>query len=587
MLKQQCPICRQHTDKQLPLLTDNKKGTKDGRQQPDFVPFHNMHVQLHEKQYSEVLPFILASIATYDETSKNDTLLYLSYYAKGSFYRKKGLKDQSLESMLEAEKISKSIENPPGSVGFYSDIANLFFELQHYEEALQYYLDLLHKNDFSANKKLQGAVYNNIARCYATIESHDYEKAEFYYKKSLDFYGKFQDSLNLSAVHLNLGDLYFEQYKDRKAIVHLKKALLYSDVSEASDIKDDIYFNLSLAMESAGETEKALEFYKKYVEQLEGIWNRDKVWRLAEQEKKFVVDKKQTEIKLLEKEAKLQKMLLEAKRQQSNTFFSIASALLLLLLIALYSYQQRIKKNRVIATQNLQLDELNKTKDRLFSIIAHDLRTPVHLLKESNLKLKNAFVKNEPSIVAKQLEFNIRMTENTYSMLDNLLYWSLEQKKGTFFKKEQLPLSPIVEQVLMNYSDALIMKNIALEKNIPEGIQIYADSNAIKIVLRNIIDNAIKFTHEGGSITIDAHVHENQAGLVVQDNGIGINKTALDTIFNSGRETRQKDTSGRMSTGLGLELCRIMTEKNGGELFLESEEGKGTTVRILFELVKN
>ncbi|MDU0220536.1 tetratricopeptide repeat protein, partial [Escherichia coli] len=79
----------------------------------------------------------------------------------------------------------------------------------------------------------------------------------------------------------NLGDLYFEQYKDPLAVDHLKKALLYSEVSEAVDIKDDIYFNLSLAMESAGQTKKALEFYKKYVEQLEGIWNRDRIWGLA------------------------------------------------------------------------------------------------------------------------------------------------------------------------------------------------------------------------------------------------------------------------------------------------------------------
>lgn len=566
-------------------MTDNKKGTKDGRKQPDFVPFHNMHIQLYERQYSEVLPSILASIAVYSETSKNDTLLYLSYYARGSFYRKKGLKDEALASMLQAEKISKNIKNPPGNVGFYSDIANLFFELQQYEDALQYYLDLLHKNDFSANKKLQGAIYNNIARCYANIDKHDYEKAESYYKKSLAFYGEFQDSLNLAAVHLNLGDLYFEQYKDPLAVDHLKKALLYSEVSEAVDIKDDIYFNLSLAMESAGQTKKALEFYKKYVEQLEGIWNRDRIWGLAEQEKKFIVDKKQTEIQLLEKEAKLQKMQLDTKRMQSNTFFSIAAVLLLLLLVGLYSYNQRIKKNRVIALQNIQLDELNATKDRLFSIIAHDLRTPVYLLRESNLRLKKALIKNELTDLEKQLDLNINMTENTYSMLDNLLYWSLEQKNGSFYKKEQLPLHSIVEQVLVNYGNALKIKDIRLDKNIPEGIQVYADSNAIKIVLRNIIDNAIKFTQDGGSIKIDAGIYENQAEIVVKDYGIGINKAMLDTI-KSGKAVRQKDTSGRTSTGLGLELCRIMTEKNAGRLMIESEEGKGTSVKIVLELVK-
>ncbi|MBC8644868.1 hypothetical protein H9W95_14970 [Flavobacterium lindanitolerans] len=108
---------------------------------------------------------------------------------------------------------------------------------------------------------------------------------------------------------------------------------------------------------------------------------------------------------------------------------------MLLLLVGLYSYSQRIKKNRVIALQNIQLDELNATKDRLFSIIAHDLRTPVYLLKESNLRLKKALIKNELTDLEKQLDLNINMTENIYSMLDNLLYWSLEQKNGSFYKK--------------------------------------------------------------------------------------------------------------------------------------------------------
>lgn len=568
------------------MLEEKKKGTKDGKHIPDFVPFHNMHVQLYEKQYSEVLPFILVSIATYSETSKNDTLLYLSYYAKGSFYRKKGLADQSLVSMLKAKQISERLDKPPGWASLYSDIANLFFDLQKYEDALRYYLDLLHQSDFGANKELQGAIYNNIARCYANIDSHDYQKSESYYKKSLDLYKNLKDSLNLAAVHLNLGDLYFEQYKDEMAVIHLKQALLYSTIPEAADIRDDIYFNLSLAMESAGETEKALMFHKKYVEQLENIWNRDKIWKLAEQEKKFIVDKKQTEIKLLEKEAKLQKMLLDAKKLQSNTFFSIATALLLLLLIGLYAYRQRIKKNKVIAMQNRQLDELNKTKDRLFSILAHDLRSPVHLLKESNIKLKKAMMAHDFSVLNKQLEFNIRMTENTYSMLDNLLYWSLEQKKSFFFKKEELPLDSIVDQVLVNYTDALDLKEIKLSKNIPADIQIYADSNAFKITLRNIFDNAIKFTHKGGFIKIDVHVYNNEVALVVEDNGIGIKKAALDTLFNSGRDIRQKDTYGRISTGLGMELCKTMMEKNGGMLFVESEEGKGTSVQITFELVK-
>lgn len=554
---------------------------------PDFVSFHNMHIQLHQKRYSTVLPLILTNINTYSTTVKNDTLLYLSHYAKGSLFRNQGLIEESLNSMLQAKDIGGNIDQTPGWLNLYSDIANLFFELEKYDDALQCYLYLQGEECGTTDVVLQGAIYNNIARCYANMESHDFTKATSYYEQSLSLYKSINDSLNIATVYLNLGDLYFEQYQDNLAVVQFKKALDYAQISEGINIRDDIYFNLSLVMESTGEIDKALLYYKEYVVQLEKMWNRDKIWKLAEQEKKFIVDKKQTEIKLLETDAKLQKTLLAAKKVQSNTFFTVASVLLLLLLIGIYAYRQRILKNKIITRQNLQLDELNKTKDRLFSIVAHDLRSPVYLLRESSIQLKKALSNNNYLSLKQLLENNIRMTESTYLMLDNLLYWSLEQKNSLLLKREVLPLDIIINQVCVNYTEALLIKNIRFLNEVPSQLQIYVDLNAFKIIVRNIMDNAIKFTPEGGVIKLSTRIFENKIELIIEDNGIGIDEKVLDKLFNFEEDIRQKDTHGKMGTGLGMELCKVMTEKNGAEIYVSSKVGKGTRVGIIFECKKH
>ncbi|WP_306350781.1 tetratricopeptide repeat-containing sensor histidine kinase [Flavobacterium sp. '19STA2R22 D10 B1'] len=578
--KQQCLICKKNINVE--------KGTKNSVSTLSFVPFHKMHMLLEEKKYDSLLPAILTSINYYENGVKKDTLLYLSYYLKGSFYCKNELYKEALVTLLKAQKIGMQFKEPLGWFNLNIDIAISYFEQENYEKALEYYLKLESEaGGFPDNKYLEGGIYNNIARCYANIENHDFKKSEVYYKQSIAIHEELKDSLRIATGYLNLGDLYFEQYRDDEAIRYFKKALVLAQKIKALDIQDDIYFNLALAMESKGNNEKALVYYKAYIEIQEKIWNRDKVWELAEQEKKFIVNKKESEIKLLEKEAKLQKVLLQAKRAERNTFIIVTITLLICLLIGIVAYRQRLKKNKIIARQNIQLDELNRTKDRLFSIVAHDLRSPVYMLKESNVKLQKALVNQNYIDFQKLLESNIRITESTYSMLDNLLYWALEQNKNLFFTIEKLPLHVIVEQVCVNYIESMKLKQIQFIQDIPTHVWIYADLNAFKIVIRNLIDNALKFTKNGGEIKLYTRTKEQLIQLVVEDNGIGISKTVLASIFNVHLEKRQRDTHGKMSTGLGLELCKTMTEKNGGTLDLESEEGIGTRVFITLELAKN
>lgn len=549
-----------------------------------FIPFHKMHLMLKDDAQN-ALPFILKSISLYSSgTSRNDTLLYLSYFAKGTFFKDKGLQNQSLIYLRQALNIGSRLNTPLGWENLQSDLARLYFEKGNYDEALHYYTDILPRIDHINDVRLVGAVYNNTARCFANKEPQYYKLAYKYYNKSLETYKTINDSLNIAAVHLNLGDLYFEQYQDQLAITHFNKALSYAKTAKALDIRDDIYYNLSLAMESSGDLEKALDFYKQYVEIQENIWDRDNVWKLAEQEKKFIVDKKEDEIKLLEKDAILQKTLLESRKLQIITFILISFALSIIVIISVYAYKQGNIKNHVIKTQNDKLQDLNQTKDRLFSIIAHDLRSPMLTLKESSVRLKKALSENNDS-AADIVNTNIRMAEQTYYLLDNLLYWSLDQKQGLSMYKECQKLSRLTDQVYLNYKEVILHKDIMILYDIDKSVNICVDSNSFKIAIRNLLDNAIKFTPVKGIIKLYTIINNNSVELIIEDNGIGMSKEYINSLFNIHTGCYNTNSNENKSTGLGLELCKSMIEKNGGSLTLESATGKGTKAIITLQLI--
>jgi len=228
--------------------------------------------------------------------------------------------------------------------------------------------------------------------------------------------------------------------------------------------------------------------------------------------------------------------------------------------------------------QFLELQKLNAEKDKFFSIIAHDLRNPfVSFLGYTELMADDFdnFSLEEIKQMANELKSS---ANNLYTLLENLLEWSRIQRGMVGVNSESLVLLAKIKGILQPVLESANKKNIEIIIDVPDDLIVQADLNMISSTIRNLTTNAVKFTPKDGRITITASLTtDHSVRISVQDSGIGMNQTLLDKLFKMNEHTSRPGTNGEPSTGLGLLLCKDFVEKLGGEIWVESEVGKGST----------
>ena len=230
-----------------------------------------------------------------------------------------------------------------------------------------------------------------------------------------------------------------------------------------------------------------------------------------------------------------------------------------------------------IKQKNKELLKINAEKDKFFSIIAHDLRSPFSGL----LGLSQIMAEELPNMTMTQLQeiaVTIRNSAtNLFRLLDNLLHWTRMQQGLIPFNPEKIHLSSIITESMVIVLESAKNKSIEISYNIPEDITVFADSNILQTVIRNLASNAVKFTPKEGKITISAkETDDKNVEISVKDTGIGMSQTMIDNLFRIDIQTNRKGTEGEPSTGLGLLLCKEFVEKHDGKLLVESEVGKGS-----------
>lgn len=275
---------------------------------------------------------------------------------------------------------------------------------------------------------------------------------------------------------------------------------------------------------------------------------------------------------------------------KTKIFFLIIGVLSLLLAVWIYSFFVKLKTNKILALKNKELEyanirlqeseaslkELNETKDKFFSIIAHDLRNPFNPLLALTELLDddyNDLDENERREFIKEIRHGAK---RLYDLLENLLHWALSQTKQIKFKKVELDLN----QLIQNNIDLLTInaekKNISIVKNFDTEVRVSADENMVNSIIRNLLNNAIKFSGDGAEIFVNVADDKDMCTIEVKDNGVGIPAENLDTIFKGISKSTINNSKGK-GTGLGLILCNEFVLKNDGEIWVESEVGKGSS----------
>jgi len=226
------------------------------------------------------------------------------------------------------------------------------------------------------------------------------------------------------------------------------------------------------------------------------------------------------------------------------------------------------------------LEMLNASKDKFFSIIAHDIRNPLHgflLSSEAIVHYIDLFEKEKIVEIAQNMN---NMASKLHRLLENLLDWSRLQMGQMNQRPALIDLHELGEDVVELLIENASLKRIALEQGIPKETFAYADKNMIRTVMRNLISNAIKFTPQDGRISVSSNLQNGHIEFAISDTGVGIPEEHIEKLFRIDSHHTTKGTTGEKGNGLGLILCKEFTEKNQGTLEITSEVGKGSTFTV-------
>lgn len=263
-----------------------------------------------------------------------------------------------------------------------------------------------------------------------------------------------------------------------------------------------------------------------------------------------------------------------------SVFVISASSIGLIMLLKEIDQKTIVLKNTKIQQDKLKLEELNVTKDKLFSIIAHDLRGPFNsIIGFSDLIIKN---KNENRTTQSKKYAGLinSSATSTLVLLDNLLNWAKLQTEQVYFKPEKQNLASITLEVFTLLTPIANKKNITLNYCVSDDVSVFTDQYMILTILRNLISNAIKFTNPDGKIDVYASQVDKCIEIAVSDNGVGIDDETQKKLFSLASNKSSSGTANEKGTGLGLILCKDFIEKHGGKIWVESKLGKGSTFKF-------
>lgn len=527
-------------------------------------PFHNAHVYFSKGSLDS--SFIMITKILQKSPFKNLKKQCVLYELKGRILNSKDIHPEALIYLNKTLTSSLSLKNKSVS-RLYSIIGQVHIDMKNFVKGVEFLEKW--KTSEKVDSQNYSINFHNLGLSYLHLKK--YKKAEDNLLESLRINTQFKDTLGLARSSLDIANLYYVQYKDSLALPYFVKGLDYAKCANDLTILQNAYLNLAVVYENGKQYAKALNYRKAYEKVHDSIWNRDKIWQLAQNEKDIAVAIRDASIK--------------SEKGKKNLYSLLAGFFLLISLGGIYITSKIVKQKKIISKQNEHLDELNTTKDKLFSILTHDLKTPIHTLKIKLYRALNEIKKIAP-IQNKSLQLvtdSYQLSKQTSLMLENTLHWVLESKDQLVFQKQLLDLASVVDQVVYDYIPVLQEKEIEFTTKIDTPITVHADLNSVKVILRNLLDNAIKFSFPKGGISLEASKQEEYCILKLKDKGKGFASGKWNPEHNSLMQSTP-DTEGKTGTGIGLELCNELIKKNNGSMQLFSKEGKGTSVVLNLEL---
>ena len=484
----------------------------------------------------------------------------------------------------KAYEINKKTNNKVLMVYNLNNIANAYYLQKNYIQCIQYYNKSKELNISMHDLNGLAYVYSQMGKIYS--QQKKYTESLDNFKLALDNYDKGQN-YNIGNTNIEIGATYYEMAlqnpKDKNQL--LAKSFEYLDTArrifsetEIPDGLNNSYLALYKTTKAQGNFGLALEYFEKHNILKDSLYSTKNKNKLANLQTKREID-------IRDKQIEIQKLKINSDSKKVYLLVTITISIAILLLVFFYLYIIKTSTNHLLLEKNDEIVNINKQKDKFFSIIAHDLRGPF----SGFLGLTELLAEDIDEMDKEEIQFaavNMRSSANNLSsLLDNLLEWSRMEQGLIPFAPKKYNLFKIVEECIATQQDAIAKKNIQIETSIDNSLEIHADHHILQSLIRNILSNAVKFTPKEGFINIKAFEDTDNTIVSITDTGIGMNSKILDNIFLIDVNTNRKGTDNEPSSGLGLVLCKEFVEKHNGKIWIESKEGIGSTFSFIFPKV--
>ena len=537
-----------------------------------------------------------------------------NYYDIGTLYSRKSQFELAQRYLLQSAEYFEASGVNSRFISAITALGNLYTQLEDTANAMQMYRKaeaLAIKNE---NERDLIVTYNNI--CGLLLSNARYEEALHYGKAALEIANRSQGMIPFGVIYVNLGIAYSgldqvhmareyfrkayrtirnQQSIDKTAILssiagfYLKNGLLDSAtyfVNESMDLSRQIEshewlwkgYELMARIDSAsGNFRQAFIHMNHSFRIKDSLLSNENRSRIEELRILHQIEKKEAENSSLKQQNELKAAVIR------NQYILLFAAAIILLLLAVTIVLQKRAKNKinaqhiVIQKSNEELVQLNKTKDKFLSILAHDLRSPF----SSFLGLLQIIIDDYHELSdekRKELLMKLYTTSNnTYNLVVNLLDWTIAQRNGFKNEPEHCSVFDITNIVYSFLSSRAEQKSHKLINKLNPDLFVYADPNIVSNILINLVNNAIKFTPEGGTIEVlPESVQNGKLMISVADNGIGIPHDKIDSLFDLDCDFQRKGTNNEMGTGLGLILVKEFIAVSDGIIRVESKEGEGS-----------
>ena len=487
--------------------------------------------------------------------------------------------------------------------GVLNNIALIYYEIDSINLAIEYYNKaLVIKKEYKDTLNI-GAIYHNLGLVY--MNQKKFDEAVEYLKSSREVFislGKDKFAANTTN---NIGRAYYKGGNYTQALSYFKQGLIEAREINSSFLIMDNYKYQADCYARMDNYREAYRYTNEHYKLQDSLLNIDKNKEIAEIQAKYENEIKEQENRLLKKENESNATTIKMQYLGGIGIFIITILIAVLAFIYYRSNQLKKKANDLLRAQKLEIEEknrdlsklnseitkqneainkqkkeledLNGIKDKLFSIISHEFRSPLNSLKGTLALLKvGALSEDELNLISKELTDKIN---NTSIFLDNLLNWAKSQMHGIQAKPVDIDIKELADENINLLKSMADKKKIHLQNRINGSSKAHADPNMMNLILRNLISNAIKFSLRGGTIEINLEKNGQLNTVSVKDGGIGMSQENVKMLFQVQTFTT-RGTANERGTGLGLFISKNFIESNGGKIWVESAEGNGSTFKF-------